>query len=183
MCCTSSGNNCSCGCSNYTLESIAGPTGPQGPAGTTILVWDTANYSTATTASDVLLTSYTIPANTITSNGSELQFEITGEFSNNSDRAVKIDVNVSSLTTVVSNVGALADGRFVINGVITRVSNTTTEGFNLAHWNLGGTTQLTPETNTFTTDFTASQSFRVYVNQSVASSITIKSVKIRKAIL
>lgn len=183
MCCGETGN-CNCDVQFITNTSIAGPTGATGPAGTTILIWDTTNYSNGvTTGSDVLLVSYNIAANTLTSNGSEFQFEITGEFTGNADRAVKIDLNGSTITTVASNSGVLTNGRFVINGVITRVSNITTEGFNIAIWNNGGSTQLIPETNIFVTDFTAIQTFRVYINQSVISTITVKSIKVRKAIL
>lgn len=184
MCCEGSGNNCNCGCDAISLPSIAGPTGATGPAGTTIIFWDTTTYSTATTGSDVMLLSTTISlANSLTTNGSEYQFEITGEYSNDSDRAVKIDLNVSSLTTVSENLGVLTDGRFVINGIITRVSASATEGFNQSSWNLGGSQQLIPATNSFVPDFTTTNTFRVYVNQSVASSIAIHSIKIRRAIL
>jgi hypothetical protein len=182
--CNGSGNNCSCDCSTIVLPQNVGPTGPTGPAGTTIIFWDTTSYSTVNTGVDVLLLSTTISlANTLSSNGSEYQFEITGTCSDNADRAVKIDLNASSITTVMNNSGVLADGRFVINGVITRVSSTSTEGFNQASWNLGGSQQLLPATNSFVPDFTTTNSFRVYVNQSVASSITITSIKIRRAIL
>jgi len=183
MCCGNTGD-CSCGSQFIVNESIAGPTGATGPAGTTIIFWDTTTYSTATTGSDVLLVSTTISlANTLTTNGSEYQFEITGQYSDNADRAVKIDLNASTITTVSSNTGVLADGKFVINGIITRVSATSTEGFNTSCWNLGGTQQLIPATNSFVPDFTTTNSFRVYVNQSVASTIEISSIKIRRAIL
>jgi len=184
MCCNSTNSNCNCGCEAITLPTIAGPTGATGPAGTTIIFWNTTTHSSVTTGSDVLLHSTTISlANALTSNGSEYQFEITGEYLNDSDRAVKIDLNASSITTVSSNLGVLTDGKFVINGVITRKSPTVTEGFNQSAWNLGSTQQFIPATNSFVPDFTTTNTFRVYVNQSVASSITINSIKIRRAIL
>lgn len=184
MCNCTGINNCDCSCEMITLDSIPGPTGATGPAGTTVILWDTTSYSTVNTGSDVLVYSTTISlANTLSSNGSEYQFEITGEFSDNADRAIKIDLNASLITTVCSNSGVLSDGRFVINGIITRVSATSTEGFNQSSWNLGGSQQLIPETNSFTPDFTTTNSFRIYINQSVASSVTIKSIKIRRAIL
>jgi hypothetical protein len=183
-CSGNSSNNCNCGCDYYTLEQIAGPTGATGPAGTTIIYWNTDTLTTATTGSDVLLLSTTISlANTLTTNGSEYQFEITGTYSNNATRAIKIDLNASTITTVSSNSGVLTDGRFVINGIITRVSATSTEGFNISTWNLGGTQQLIPATNSFVPDFSTTNTFRVYVNQDVASSISISSIKIRRAIL
>jgi hypothetical protein len=184
MCCEGSGSNCNCGCETIVLPTPVGPTGPTGPAGTTIIFWDTTTYSTATTGSDVLLLSTTISlANTLSSNGSEYQFEITGEFSNGADRAIKIDLNASTITTVCNNTGSLTDGKFIINGIITRVSASSTEGFNQSSWNLGSTQQLIPETNVFVPDFTTTNTFRVYVNQAEPSSITIKSIKIRRAIL
>jgi hypothetical protein len=184
MCCEGSGNNCSCGCETIVLTQATGPTGPTGPAGTTIIYWNTDTLTTPNTGADVLLVSTTISlANTLTTNGSEYQFEITGEYLNDSDRAVKIDLNSSTITTVSENLGVLTDGKFVINGVITRVSASSTEGFNQSSWNLGGSQQLMPATNSFVPDFTTTNTFRVYVNQSVASSITINSIKIRRAIL
>lgn len=184
MCCNQSNGNCSCGCETIVLPTPVGPTGPTGPAGTTIIFWDTTNYLTATTGSDVLLLSTTISlANTLSSNGSEYQFEITGQYLNDSDRAVKIDLNNSTITTVSENLGVLTDGKFVINGIITRVSASSTEGYNQSSWNLGGSQQLIPATNFFVPDFTTTNTFRVYVNQSVASSIIINSIKIRRAIL
>jgi hypothetical protein len=185
MCCNSTNSNCDCGCGALTLPTIAGPTGATGPAGTTIIFWDTTTYSSVTTGSDVLLLSTTISlANALTSNGSEYQFEITGEYTTaTAVRAVKIDLNASSITTVSSNLGVLTDGKFVINGIITRVSATSTEGFNQSCWNLGGTQQLIPATNSFVPDFTTTNTFRVYINQSVENAITINSIKIRRAIL
>lgn len=183
MCCGETGN-CNCDSQFVVNESIAGPTGATGPAGTTIIYWNTTELTTATTGSDVLLLDTTISlANTLSSNGSEYQFEITGRFVNNSDRAIKIDLNVSTITTVCSNTGVLTDGRFIVNGIITRVSSTSTEGFNQSAWNLGSTQQLIPATNSFVPNFATTNSFRVYVNQSVASSIFIDSIKIRRAIL
>lgn len=182
--CNQSGNNCNCGCDTIVLTQAVGPTGATGPAGTTVIFWDTASYSSGNTGADVLLVSTTISlANTLSSNGSEYQFEITGTCSNDADRYVKIDLNASTITTVMNNSGVLTDGRFVINGVITRVSSTSTEGFNQSSWNLGNSQQLIPATNSFVPDFTTTNSFRVYINQSVASSITISSIKIRRAIL
>lgn len=178
-CSSSSGNSCNCGCENYTLSQIAGPTGATGPAGTTVLYWNPDTLSTATTGSDVLLATYTLPAATLDTAGDELEFVITGAWLLDAVRYVKVELN-NPITTVAQCSGILSNGVFVIQGIITYVSNTSTEGWNQSVWNNGATTQQIVS-NGFVTDFTGSQTFKVYVNQDVATSVRIDSIKIKKA--
>ncbi len=182
MCSGGCSSNCSCGCEQITLETIAGPTGPQGPAGTSVLYWNPDTLSTATTGSDVLLASYSLPADELETNGDELQIEVTGAWLNNAVRYLKLDINGSAITTVANSTGALTNGAFVCRIIVTRASNTTTEGFAISHWNIGATTESLIGLNAYTTDFTAIQTVRFFINQDVATSVRIDSIKIKKAI-
>ena len=183
MCCGGTSNDCSCGSQFITNVSIAGDTGPAGPAGTTVLTWDTTTYTPATTGADTLFWSYTLAADELPTDGDEIEIIITGAWLNNAVRYLKLDINTSSITTLAQAGGALANGVFVIRATITRVSNSTTEGFSISHWNSGSTTQSLVGFSSYTTDFASNQLVRLYVNQDVASSVRVDSIKIKKSIL
>lgn len=168
-------------CSLITLEQIAGPTGPAGPSGTTVLDWTTTTLTSATTGSDVLVYSYTLPADELPTNGDELQIDITGAWLDDAVRYIKLDINGSTITTIAQQSGTCSNGVFTIRGVVTRVSNTSTEGFFQGFWNNGSTVQSFVGYN-YTTDFSANQTVRFYINQDGASKIQIDSIKIKKAI-
>lgn len=181
MCCNS--GDCNCGCETLVIPSIAGPQGIQGPAGTTVLVWSNSTLSTPTTGSDVLLYTYSLAANQLATNGDELEIVIVGTFLNNASRYIKLDLNSSAITTISNSSGILSNGSFITTATITRVSNKTTTGFSLSHWNTGSTTQSLVGLSTYTADFASIQTIKIYVNQDVASSIRIDNIKIKKSII
>lgn len=190
MCCEGSGNNCNCGCDAISLPSIAGPTGPTGPAGatgatgpagTTILDWYDSTITTPITGSDVLMYSYTLLADELPTNGDELQIDVVGAWLNSASRYLKLDINGSTITTMAQCAGVCSNGIFVVKAIVSRVSNTSTEGFVQSFWNNGATVQSLV-TFPFITDFTSNQTVRFYVNQDLANAIRIDSIKIKKAV-
>lgn len=183
MCqCTGNCNDCS----QIVLEQIAGPTGPQGPAGingTSVLDWTTTTLTTGTTGSDVLVYTYTLPANELPTDGDELEINITGAWLISAARYIKLDINGSGPLVIASQAGTVTNGTFTLKGIITRVSNTSTEGFFQGFWNLGNTVQSIVGFTGYVTDFTANQPIRFYINQDVAASVRIDSIKIKKALV
>jgi len=168
-------------CSQITLEQIAGPIGPQGPSGTTVIYWNTNTLTSTTTGSDVLLDTFVLPANSLATNGDELEIEITGAWLNSAIRSVKLELNNPPVVIAQSG-GSVINGVFTINSVITRVSNTTTEGYSHASWN-SGAANTTFVSNSFTTNFSTNQNIKIYINQDTASSVRIDSIKIKKALV
>lgn len=184
MCCNSSSSNCSCGCETIVLPQATGPTGPTGPAGTTVLYWNNDTLSTATTGSDVLLLTTTLVADTLDTNGDTLEIEIVGSMANNAVRYLKLEFN-NPLVTVIQSSGVLSNGTFRSTITITRRSNISATFDSVSHWNSGGTTQFLSSggAGAYVTDYTTTQNIKFYVNQDVASSLTINSVKIKKVII
>jgi hypothetical protein len=182
MCCTGSGSNCNCGCETIVLPTPVGPAGATGPAGTTILYWNNSSLSTATTGSDVLLLTTTLVADTLDTNGDTLEIEIVGSMSNNAVRYLKLEFN-NPITTVLQSSGVLANGVFKTTVTITRRSNISAAMDSLSHWNSGASSQFLSSSGgaAYVTDYTTTQNIKLYVNQDVASSLTVNSFKIKKA--
>jgi len=184
MCCSGSGSNCNCGCETIVLPTPVGPTGPTGPAGTTILYWNNNTLSTATTGSDVLLLTTTLVANTLDTDGDTLEIEIVGSMANNAVRYLKLEFN-NPLVTILQSSGILSNGNFRTIVTITRRNNISATMDSISHWNTGSTTQFLSSVgaSAYVTDYTTTQNIKFYVNQDVASSLTINSVKIKKVII
>lgn len=188
--CGSSGG-CSCNAEFIVNPSIIGPPGPPGPTGgngtngtngTTVLYWNNSTLSTAVISADVLVATYNLPANSLVTDGDEVEIIITGVFSGNATRLLKIELN-NPIYTVVNNSGVVVNGNFLTTYTITRTSNTTTTMHVTTIYNLGGAMQMIIPPVSYVTDFTINQDINFYINNSAANKLTINSIKIKKSII